>query len=106
MSTDKIYCNELVLTERTTQYGSLISVWIPEPEKLVEFLDRHKRANGQISLTIMRKKEPAQGKPTHYAILDTYEGKPKREEPSYPAANEPSLVRGIIDAREGSQPNL
>ena len=81
---EKIYCNELVMTEKEMPSGgTILNVWIPSAVKLTEFLAQHSRADGSMRLTISRKKDPAPKKPTHYAVLDTWE---PRQQSAQPAA--------------------
>jgi hypothetical protein len=67
-----IYADGLWLKERTfNDGGSSLNVSVLV-DKFTEFMQKHKKADGFVNLTIWQKREPKEGGDTHYAVLDTW----------------------------------
>ena len=71
---DKVYCGNGKIV--TTQYGELTKISFSQSdiEKLQENLD-----NGWVNLVLKEKRNPVEGKPTHYLEVDTW--KPSNDMP-------------------------
>jgi len=84
-----LYCGSAKII--STQYGQLTKVSFHKDDinKLVKFL----RENGGdwINLTIKEKKEPKQGKPTHYLEIDTWKPEQKQGQPQQQQSNDDNL---------------
>lgn len=74
---DKIYCGNARFIKTT--FGELlkISLSASDLEKLQNNL-----ANGWVNAVVKAKKEPAEGKPTHYLEIDTWKSEDKGAAPA------------------------
>jgi hypothetical protein len=82
MAKDKVYV-PLFVKEHEFKDGGTILKMSCKVDKLVAFLNQHVNAKGYVNMAISRRKEVGQYGDTHYAVLDTWEPKPK-DEPSDP----------------------
>lgn len=72
MSKEKVYCGNARIIE--TQYGELTKVRFSADDlkTLTDNLD-----NGWVNAVVKEKKEPKEGKPTHYLEIDFWKPEPK-----------------------------
>ena len=83
MNDEKIFCGNGKII--TTQYGDMtkISFSKSDLEKMMQNLD-----NGWINTVLKKKKEPQEGKPTHYLEVDKW--KPDATQQQGAAAEDPN----------------
>ena len=70
MSEEKIYCGNARVIK--TNYGGITKVSFHKNDinKMIEWLK--KDGGDWINIAIMEKKDPMEGKPTHYGVIDTW----------------------------------
>lgn len=90
---DKIYCGSGKIV--TTQYGDLtkISFHKEDLNKMVKYIQEN--GGDWVNLVLKEKKEPQEGKPTHYLEIDTWKPSNQNSEPVAeelpPLADQPDL---------------
>jgi len=79
---DKIYCGSG--KEITTQYGVITKVSFMEKD-----LDtlRNNLENGWVNISVMKKKDPQPGKPTHYCVIDQWKPDNAKGDQPQPSVN-------------------
>lgn len=82
MAKDKIYVPLFVKEHEFKDGGTILKVSC-KIDKMIAFLNEHTNSKGYVNMIISRRKEVSQYGDTHYAVLDTWEPKPKAE-PSDP----------------------
>lgn len=71
--TDKIFCGSARIIK--TNYGEMVKLTFREPD--LAALQSNLNEKGFVSALVKEKREPKEGKPTHYIEVDTWKPEPK-----------------------------
>ena len=108
MSNDKIFCGSGKKIEFQNG-GSKMRLAFTEGDLSTM---RNNMDNGWVNVEVCQKREPKQGKPTHYCAIDTWKPEGKREQPRTDV-NDPAAIDGgepvkeadpFLDGSEGNLP--
>lgn len=69
----------LIVKSKTTSIGEILKC-SAKAEELIAFVKQHAKASGWINFDVLQRKNLVEGKPTHNAVLDTWEPKQQSDD--------------------------